>query len=145
MTATPEPSAEFTIAQRTLDAQPFSALIGARLLEFGGGVATLEIPFRDDLSQQNGFFHGGLIAYAIDNTISFAAGTVLGVSILTSGITATYLRPANSTLTATATVVGSTRRQAVVRCEVWSDGPDGASRLVASGQGTVSVIGAPGE
>lgn len=53
----------------------------------------MRIPFRNDLRQQFGYLHGGVIAYAIDNAVTFAAGTRLGPDILTSGITVSYLRP----------------------------------------------------
>jgi uncharacterized protein (TIGR00369 family) len=99
------------------------------------------VPLRADLLQQNGFMHGGVIAYSIDNAVTFAAGSVPGPSILTSGIAVTYLRPARAGLRATATVVGSSKRQAVMRCEVTSVNPDGQTVVVASGQGTVSVTG----
>jgi uncharacterized protein (TIGR00369 family) len=79
-----------------------------------------------------------VIAYAIDNAVTFAAGTRLGLNLLTSGITVSYIRPVTGDLRAVATVVGTTRRQAVVRCEVYSEGQSG-SVLAASGQGTAVV------
>jgi uncharacterized protein (TIGR00369 family) len=115
--------------------QDFSALVGAELVRFEPGEAEVRVPFREELRQQFGFLHGGVIAYAIDNAVTFAAGTRLGPDILTSGITVSYLRPAQGDLTAVATVVGTTRRQAVVRCEVFAEG-EGGRVLVASGQGT---------
>lgn len=122
-------------AKAAFAAQDFSVLIGAELTRFDPGVAEVRIPFRSQLRQQFGFVHGGVIAYAIDNAVTFAAGTRLGTDILTSGITISYLRPARGDLTAIATVVGTTRRQAVVRCEVFAEAETGPA-LVASGQGT---------
>jgi len=127
-------------ARAAFAAQDFSALIGAELVRFDPGVAEVRVPFREQLRQQFGFVHGGVIAYAIDNAVTFAAGTRLGPGILTSGITISYLRPATGDLTAVATVVGTTRRQAVVRCEVFSEAERGRV-LVASGQGTAVVTG----
>ena len=134
-TATP-----FETALAVFNGQAFSTLIGAQLRAFGDGVAVIEVPHRAELLQQHNIVHGGVIAYAIDNAITFAAGTVLGTSILTSGISIVYLRPASAAITATATVVGSTRRQAVVRCEVHSIDASGKTVLVATGQGTATVI-----
>ena len=130
----------FDVAQAVFRGQAFSTLIGARLRSFGDGVAVIEVPHRTELLQQHNFLHGGVIAYAIDNAITFAAGTVLGTSILTAGISIVYLRPAGAAITATATVIGSTRRQAVVRCEVHSTDDGGADVLVATGQGTATLI-----
>lgn len=128
------------IAAAAFAAQPFSALLGAQLTRFDDGVAEIVIPRRDELLQQNGFMHGGVIAYAIDNAITFAAGTMLGTEILTSGITVANIRPARGDITAVATVVGTTKNQAVMRCEVYAASSDGTPVLVASGQGTVARI-----
>jgi uncharacterized protein (TIGR00369 family) len=125
-------------AQAVFAAQPFSALVGAELVRFEPGTAEVRVPFRPELLQQFGFFHGGVIAYAIDNAVTFAAGTRLGLNLLTSGITVSYIRPVTGDLRAVATVVGTTRRQAVVRCEVYSEGQTG-SVLAASGQGTAVI------
>lgn len=48
---------DLALAQKVLAAQPFSNLLGARLVAFGEGEATLELDIRDDLRQQNGFLH----------------------------------------------------------------------------------------
>jgi uncharacterized protein (TIGR00369 family) len=130
----------FDTALEVFKGQAFSALVGAQLRSFGDGAAIIEVPHRPELLQQHGFLHGGVIAYAIDNAITFAAGTVLGTSILTSGVSIVYLRPAGAGITATATVVGSTRRQAVVRCEVESTDASGKTMLIATGQGTATVV-----
>jgi len=131
---------EFEVALAVFNGQAFTALIGASLRAFGDGVAVIEVPHRAELLQQHGFLHGGVIAYAIDNALTFAAGTVLGTRILTAGISIVYLRPAGSAITATATVVGQTKRQAVVRCEVHSTDANGDDVLVATGQGTATLI-----
>lgn len=135
-----EATPEFEIAQRVFEGQAFTALIGAKLLRFGNRVAAIEVPHRPELLQQHGFLHGGVVAYAIDNAVTFAAGTVLGTSILTSGISVVYLRPAAATIVATATVVGRTKRQAVVSCEVHTTDEAGNDILVATGQGTATLV-----
>ncbi|MFF2328111.1 MULTISPECIES: PaaI family thioesterase [unclassified Streptomyces] len=126
------------MAQQILDSQPFSGLVGARITAFGDGSATLEVDIRQELQQQNGFLHGGVLAYAADNSITFAAGTTLGPAVLTGGFSIQYVRPATGrTLIAQADVVHTGRRQAVVRCELFAAGEDGARRLCAVAQGTV--------
>ncbi|MEV0783617.1 PaaI family thioesterase [Streptomyces sp. NPDC050423] len=125
-------------AQKVLDSQPFSGLVGARITEFGGGAATLEIDGREELQQQNGFLHGGVLAYAADNALTFAAGTTLGPAVLTGGFSIQYLRPATGTaLVARAAVVHTGRRQAVARCDLFAVGEDGTESLCAVAQGTV--------
>ncbi|QNE73929.1 hotdog fold thioesterase [Streptomyces finlayi] len=125
-------------ARKVLESQPFSVLLGARVTAFGDGGATLRIDVRPELQQQNGFLHGGVLAYAADNAITFAAGTTLGPAVLAGGFAIQYVRPATGhTLSARATVVHSGRRQAVVRCDLSVVGDDGEETLCAVAQGTV--------
>ncbi|SCD41097.1 uncharacterized domain 1-containing protein [Streptomyces sp. BpilaLS-43] len=125
-------------AQQVLDSQPFSSLVGARLTGFGDGAATLEVGVRDELRQQNGFLHGGVLAYAADNALTFAAGTTLGAAVLTGGFSIQYIRPATGrTLSARAVVVHTARRQAVARCDLYTVDDEGTETLCAVAQGTV--------
>ncbi|MGW4378309.1 PaaI family thioesterase [Kitasatospora sp. NPDC004531] len=133
---------ELRLAQKILDEQPFSVLVGARLEVFEPGRAVLVLGIRDDLKQQNGFVHGGVLAYAADNAVTFAAGTALGPAVLTSGLTISYARPATGvTLRAEASVVSSGRRQAICRCELFAVAQDGTRTLCAVAQGSVLTAG----
>ncbi|WIY06074.1 PaaI family thioesterase [Amycolatopsis mongoliensis] len=132
---------DFEAARAGLASQPFSRLLGARLTEFGAGAATLELDIRDELQQQNGFVHGGVLAYAADNALTFAAGTVLGAALLTAGFTIDYLRPATGvTLRARAVVVQASRLRATCRCEVYTVDGDGETTLCAAAQGSARVV-----
>lgn len=125
-------------ARKVLDAQPFSRLLGARVIAFGEGAATLELDIHEDLHQQNGFVHGGVLSYAADNALTFAAGAALGPAVLTAGFSIQYVRPARGTLLrARATVVHAGRRQAVVRCDLLTVAAEEAETLCAVAQGTV--------
>ncbi|MFJ4870348.1 PaaI family thioesterase [Streptomyces sp. NPDC088757] len=126
------------LAREVLDAQPFSRLLGTEVTAFGDGGAVLELTIREELRQQNGFVHGGVLSYAADNAITFAAGTVLGPAVLTAGYSIDYVRPAvGTTLRARAAVLHASRRQAVVRCELLTADEDGTETLCALAQGTV--------
>ncbi|MFF4230553.1 PaaI family thioesterase [Streptomyces sp. NPDC001820] len=132
------PGLDLDLARKVLDSQPFSRLLGARITAFGNGQAVLEVDVREELHQQNGYLHGGVIAYAADNSITFAAGTTLGPAVLTGGFSVQYIRPATGlTLVARAAVVHSGRRQAVVRCDLFIVNADGDETLCAVAQGTV--------
>ncbi len=134
-------STAFDQAWLILQQQPFSRLVGARLTAFGDSRATLELDLRDDLKQQNGYAHGGVLAYAADNALTFAAGTVLGPSILTSGFTIDYLRPASGILlVAEAEVVESTRGRASVSCRVWSVDSNGVRTISAVALGAAQAV-----
>ncbi|MEU4496007.1 PaaI family thioesterase [Streptomyces sp. NPDC023998] len=137
---------DLAVAQKVLAAQPFSNLLGARLVAFGEGQATLELDIRDDLRQQNGFVHGGVVAYAADNTLTFAAGTVVGARLLTAGFTIDYLRPVNGTLLrAHAQVVRAGRSRVVCRCDLTAVDGEGVETLCAVAQGTIAVPEPPQE
>jgi uncharacterized protein (TIGR00369 family) len=71
------------------------------------------MPVVPALLQQNGFVHGGVLAYLADNCLTYAGGSVLG-PVLTSEFKINYLRPVTEAgrLVAVATVVGSGRTQA---------------------------------
>jgi uncharacterized protein (TIGR00369 family) len=129
---------DLDLARKVLDAQPFSRLVGARITAFGDGAATLEVDLREELRQQNGFAHGGVLSYAADNALTFAAGTALGAAVLTAGFSIQYVRPARGrTLVARASVVHAGRRQAVVRCDLLTVDEEGDETLCAVAQGTV--------
>src|SRR5690606_11687387 len=72
---------DLDLARQVLAAQPFARLVGTELTEFGDGAATLIIEIQPEHGQQFGFVHGGVLAYAADNALTFAAGTVLGPNV----------------------------------------------------------------
>ncbi len=82
-----------TIGRKALESQPFSKLLGTQLLEFGDGKAVLELKITENLKQQHGFAHGGVLSYLADNCLTFAGGSVLGDSV-TSEYKINYVRPA---------------------------------------------------
>ncbi|MFD5714117.1 PaaI family thioesterase [Streptomyces pharetrae] len=133
-------SPDLALAQKALASQPFSVYLGARLTAFGNGAATLELDVREELRQQNGFVHGGVLSYAADNALTFAAGTVAGPGLLTAGYTIDYLRPARGVvLRAHAQVVRPGRTRVVCRCDLIMLDADGNQTLCAIAQGTIAV------
>ena len=129
----------FELAANVLAAQPFSAALGTKLVQFGGGRAELELAVTDLHRQQFGFVHGGVLAYLADNALTFAGGSELGPEVLTVEMKINYLRPARGpTLVARAVVVNAGKALAVCRCDLF-DVDDSAEALCAIAQGTVSV------
>ena len=125
-------------AEWVLANQPFSSLIGAELIEFGEGQACLRVPISSRVQQQDGYVHGGVLAYCVDNAVTFAAGTVLGPSIVTRGIVVEYLRPATGVeLIAHASITHVTSRYATCRSDVYVVSKSSSKYLCAVGQGTV--------
>ena len=129
------------LGRQVLASQPFSVWIGAALMAFSPGEAELTIPITEQLKQQYGFLHGGVISYAADNALSFAGGSVLGLLVLTSEYKINYLRQAaGERLVARARVIHASKRQAVCRCDVYTV-QDGEETLCATAQGTIVKLG----
>ena len=131
-------------ARGALHAQPFSVLLGTELMHVGADELTLRLPVRDELKQQHGFVHGGVISYLADNALTFAGALALGPRVVTGEYKINYLRPARSgTLVARAHVVHAGRQQATCQCSVFVM-ENGDERLVALAQGTVNRLGETG-
>jgi uncharacterized protein (TIGR00369 family) len=125
-------------AEKALAAQPFSVLIGARVTHFADGVAELAVPLGERLHQQHGAAHGGLLSYAADNAITFAAGSVVGDSVLTVEMKINYLRAARGEeIRARAEVVHAGSSLVVACCEI-TDWTGDERRLCAIAQGTIA-------
>ncbi|GIZ53945.1 PaaI family thioesterase [Noviherbaspirillum aridicola] len=126
--------------RQALAAQPFTQLLGATLERMDGEGVALALPLRDELKQQNGFAHGGVLSYLADNALTIAGAMGLGRAVLTSEFKINYLRPAvGATLVARATVIHAGRRQAVCRCDVFARDGHG-EKIVATAQGTIAKV-----
>jgi uncharacterized protein (TIGR00369 family) len=133
------------LGKQALASQPFNVLVGAELTCFSPGLAELTIPITPQLKQQHGFVHGGVISYAADNALTAAGASVLGPAAVTSEYKMNYLKPTiGDTLIARATVVYSSKTQAVCRCDVFVVS-EGKENLCAVSQGTIARIGRPTE
>lgn len=132
---------DLSSAQRVLANQPFSVLLGTRMVAFGETSTILEIDLRERHRQQHGFAHGGVISYLVDNAITFAAGTVLGPDLVTAGMGVEYVRPGVGVLLrAEVRVVSHSSHSAVMRCDVTAhDDNGGPVRLCAIGQGRALI------
>ena len=124
-----------------LTSQPFSQLIGAELAALQPGHCELHVPITDQIRQQHGFVHGGVVSYAADNALTYAGGTSMGVPVLTSEFKINYVRPAvGERLIARAHAVHTGKNQAVCRCDVYVLS-QGEEKLCAVAQGT--IVAAP--
>jgi uncharacterized protein (TIGR00369 family) len=102
--------------------QKAMALIGARLAEVGPGAVAIELPFRDDLTQQKGFLHGGIIGMIADSAAGYAAFSLMpaGCSLVTVEYKMNILAPATGSLLARGEVVKAGRTLTVARAEVYA-------------------------
>ncbi len=133
-------SEQLKFAQKVLQAQPFSRLLGAELSAFEPGKAELRLAIKPDLLQQNGFAHGGVLSYLADNALTFAGGSLLESNVLTGEFKINYLRPAvGDMLIARATVKYAGKQQAVSQCDIFVV-KDGEEKLCAVAQGTIVKV-----
>lgn len=128
-------------AQEVLQSQPFSKLLNAEITAFDPTGVELRIPITDQLKQQHGFVHGGVVSYAADNALTFAGGSALGPAVVTGEYKINYLRPAKGEfLIARARVLHAGKSQAVCHCEVFA-ATGGQELLCAVAQGTIASLG----
>jgi uncharacterized protein (TIGR00369 family) len=105
--------------------QQAMALIGASLARVAPGAVEIALPFRDDLTQQKGFVHGGIIGMIADSAAGYAAYSLMPAdcSLVTTEYKINLLAAATSALVARGEVVKAGRTLTVARAEVYaSDG-----------------------
>ena len=125
------------LGRDVLARQPFSVLVGAELDTLKPGHCVLAVNVTDQLKQQHGFAHGGVVSYLADNALTYAGGTAMRVPVVTSEFKINYLRPAvGNRLVARADAVYVGKSQAVCRCDVFALS-GGDEILCAVAQGTI--------
>ena len=103
--------------------QKAMALIGARLARVEAGEVEVALPFRDDLTQQKGFVHGGIIGMIADTACGYSAFSLMpaGGSLITVEYKMNILKPGRGALRALATVIRPGRTLTVARAEVYAE------------------------
>jgi uncharacterized protein (TIGR00369 family) len=105
----------------SFERQGLMALFGAELVEAGDGRAVIEVGYRDDLTQQHGYFHGGVVTAIADTACGYAAYTTMpsDASVLTVEFKINLVNPAaGDRLRAEAKVRKSGRTLVVVGASV---------------------------
>jgi uncharacterized protein (TIGR00369 family) len=107
--------------QASFRRQGLMRLMGAELVEAGEGWCVIEVPFHDDLTQQERYFHGAVTGAIADNAGGYAAMTLAPPDreVLTVEYKVNFLAPAwGDKLVARGEVVSAGRRLFVCRAEV---------------------------
>lgn len=128
-----------------LYAQSFMRTLGVEVVEIAPGRVVLDLPYRDDLCQQNGFVHAGAVTSVADSACGYAALTMMptGSDVLSVEFKVNLLSvAAGDRFRATATVVRSGRTLTVCSCEVHAISDGEPTKLVALMQAT--MIARPG-
>jgi uncharacterized protein (TIGR00369 family) len=103
--------------------QKAMALIGASLQRVEAGAVEIALPYRDDLTQQKGFIHGGILGMIADSACGYAAFSLMpaGGSLVTVEYKMNILKPGRGSLVAQGKVLRPGRTLTVARGEVYAD------------------------
>jgi uncharacterized protein (TIGR00369 family) len=116
--------------------------IGATIARVAPGEVDLELPFREDLTQQHGFLHAGIIATLADSACGYAALSLMapGAGVLSIEYKLNLLAPAIGTrMIARAMVLRAGRTVTVCRGDVFAV-TEGGEKLIAAMQATMMSV-----
>ncbi len=80
----------------SFDKQKVMHMLGATITSIGRGQVEVTFPFREELTQQHGFVHAGVITTILDSACGYAALSVMpeGAGVLTIEFKTNLLAPA---------------------------------------------------
>ncbi len=122
--------------------QAVMATIGASLRSVAPGAVEIELPYRADLCQQDGFLHAGIVTAIVDSACGFAAFTLMpeGARVLSVEFKINFLAPAvGDTFIARGKVARAGRTITVCTGEVAALSQDG-ERTIALMQATMMAV-----
>jgi uncharacterized protein (TIGR00369 family) len=124
----------------SLGRQSFMRLLGARATVVEPGHVVIEVPYREDLCQQNGFLHAGVLTAVADSACGYAALSLMpaGSDVLSVEFKVNLLAPAvGDRFRAVGTVVRSGRTLTVCSGEVFALAEGRPDKQVALMQATM--------
>jgi uncharacterized protein (TIGR00369 family) len=116
--------------------------IGASMSRVEPGAVEITLPYRDDLTQQHGFIHAGIVATILDSACGYAAFSRMPpeMAVLTVEYKINLLRPAKGNrLIARARVVRSGKTLTVCAGDAFAE-TDGAETVIATMLATVMAV-----
>jgi uncharacterized protein (TIGR00369 family) len=108
--------------RKSFDRQGLMRTLGARLMEVKPGITEIRVSYRDELTQQHGYFHGGVSGAIADTACGYAAYTLTAANatVLTVEFKMNMLAPARGEeLIARARVVRSGKTLTVCTADVF--------------------------
>ena len=105
--------------------QKVMQLLGAELLAVSAGKCEIGLRRRDDLTQQHGYLHAGIVTTVLDSACGYAAFSLMptGSNVLSVEFKVNLLAPANGELlTVSAVVKKAGRTLTVCTADAWIDG-----------------------
>jgi uncharacterized protein (TIGR00369 family) len=117
--------------------------LGARMGHVAPGETDIEIPYREDITQPNGYLHGGTLAAAADTACGYAAFTLvpLECAILTAEFKINFVSPAiGEKIIAKGRVLKPGRTLTACVCDVFAVDQEGNEKIVAAAQATIMTV-----
>lgn len=124
--------------------QPFMEHIGARITALAPGFCEITVEYRQALTQQHGFVHGGVLASIADSAAGYAAFSLMPAeaSILTVEYKLNILRPGRGdAMIARGRVLKPGRTLSVVQSDVFARRAGGEEQVVTSLQTLMCLMG----
>ncbi|HKX84876.1 MAG TPA: PaaI family thioesterase [Pyrinomonadaceae bacterium] len=119
-----DPNFELTVRE-SFARQAVMKMFGARLASISPGRCEIELPFREDLTQQNGYFHAGVVTTILDSACGFAAYSLMpqGSGVLSVEFKVNLVAPADGRLLrAAAEIKRAGRTLTVCTADAFVDG-----------------------
>lgn len=124
--------------------QRMMAYIGAELDEVLPGFCRIRLPYRLEITQQHGYFHGGVIGVLADNAGGYAGYSLMPVdsSVLTVEYKLNILAPGDGdVLIAEGHVVKPGRSLVVTRADVYAEHAGRRVQCAAMQQTLMTMLG----
>jgi uncharacterized protein (TIGR00369 family) len=126
--------------RRSFAKQAIMKVIGGELIRVEPGVVEITLPYRADLTQQDGYVHAGIITAIADTACGYAAYSLMPPEsdVLAVEFKVNLLRPAKGEMfLARAEVIKPGRTLTVVRADVFARSGAEDRQLIATMQGTM--------
>lgn len=130
--------------ERYVAEQGYLQLIGVQLARSEPGSVDYRVPFRADLGQHQGFFHGGVIGGMAEAVMGAAAYSLVSAeqTVVGAEFKINLLSPGRgAALLARGTVLKPGRTLTVCRADVFVETDAGTLLLCAAAQGAMAVVG----
>ncbi|WP_034919832.1 PaaI family thioesterase [Gillisia sp. CAL575] len=122
--------------------QKFMDFIGAKLVKVEPGFCEIHLPYNENLTQQNGYFHAGIISALADNAAGYASLSLMeeDSSVLSVEFKLNLTSPGiGDLLIARANVLKSGRTLSICRSDVFAV-KNGVEKLCAASQATLIQV-----
>ena len=135
-------------SKRSFDRQAAMKTLGLRLNAVGPGSVEMEMAYREELTQQHGFLHAGIVSTALDSACGYAAFSLMpaDAAVLTIEFKINLLAPAaGERFLFRAEVTKPGRTITVADGRAFAVAADGREKLIATMTATImAVVGRDG-